>query len=111
MANFFEDVGRRVRVEIDGLAVADSTTAIALREGNLPIRYYFPKEDVRFDLLEPTDTATRCGWKGQARYWSATVDGKLHKDVVWAYESPLPEAARIAGRVCFYNERVDIIVG
>lgn len=39
-----------------------------------------------------------------------SIDGNEHTDVVWAYEDPLPEATQIAGRVCFYNEKVDLAV-
>ena len=106
----FEPLTTRVRVEIDGVVVADSKDAIALHEGSLPTRYYLPKEDVRFDLLTPTDTSTVCGWKGTARYWSADIGGDLHRDVVWGYETPLSGAEEIAGRVCFYNEKVDLLV-
>lgn len=106
----FEALDNRVRVEIEGVTLADSTKAIALHEGSLPTRYYLPKEDVRLDLLQPTDTSTVCGWKGTARYWSAEINGGLHRDVVWGYEEPLDGATEIAGRVCFYNEKVDILI-
>ncbi len=102
--------GRRVRVEIAGVTVADSTNASFLFETGLPTRYYFPKTDVRMDLLEPTASATQCPYKGTARYWSATVEGETHEDIVWGYDSPLPESQKIAGLVAFYNEKVDIYV-
>ena len=101
---------RRVRVEIDGVTVADSTNTFFLFETNLPTRYYFPKTDVRFDLLTPTETSTHCPYKGTARYWSVEVDGKTHEDIVWGYDAPLPESQKILGLVSFYNEKVDIYV-
>lgn len=101
---------RRVRVEIDGVTVADSTNASFLFETNLPTRYYFPKTDVRLDMLTPTDTATHCPYKGTARYWSADVNGQTYEDIVWAYDYPVPESQKIAGLVSFYNEKVDIYV-
>jgi uncharacterized protein (DUF427 family) len=99
---------RRVRVEIDGVTVADSTNGAFLFETELPIRYYLPKTDVRMDLLTPTDTRTACPYKGEARYWSVTVNGKTHEDIVWGYDSPLPESQKIVGMVAFYNEKVEI---
>ncbi|MCI0543678.1 MAG: DUF427 domain-containing protein [Actinobacteria bacterium] len=102
--------GRRVRVEIDGVTVADSTNTSFLFETGLPTRYYFPKTDVRFDLLTPTSTVTACPYKGTARYWTATVEAQSHPDVVWGYDFPLPESQKIAGLVAFYNEKVDIYV-
>ncbi|HEX6285933.1 MAG TPA: DUF427 domain-containing protein [Acidimicrobiia bacterium] len=101
---------RRVRVEIDGVTVADTTNASFLFETGLPTRYYLPKTDVRMDLLTPTDTSTSCPYKGTARYWSATVNGETHEDVVWGYDSPLPESQKITGLVSFYNEKVDVFV-
>ncbi len=108
--NTFTEFDGRITVSIDGVTVADSTDAILLQEGQLLPRYYLPKSDVRFDLLTPTETHTRCGWKGLASYWTVNVDGAEHADVVWAYEDPLPAAEQIAGRVCFYNEKVDLEV-
>jgi uncharacterized protein (DUF427 family) len=101
---------RRVRVEIDGVTVADTTNASFLFETNLPPRYYIPKTDVRMDLLNPTDLATHCPYKGTARYWSVEANGETHKDIVWGYDRPLPESQKIMGLVSFYNEKVDIYV-
>jgi uncharacterized protein (DUF427 family) len=101
---------RRVRVEVDGLTVADSTNATFLFETGLPTRYYLPKTDVRMDLLTPTDLATACPYKGTARYWNLTADGIPHENAVWSYDFPLLESQGIGGLVAFYNEKVDIYV-
>ena len=61
---------RHVVVEVDGVKVADSTHPTLLFETGLPVRYYLPKTDVRFDLLTPTDHHTRCPYKGTASYWT-----------------------------------------
>ena len=105
-----EQRSSRVRVEVDGVTVADSDTPTFLFEAGLPVRYYLPQSDVRMDLLTPTDLSTTCHWKGQARYWSVTVNGRTHDNIVWGYDHPLSEAEEIAGLVCFYNEKVDIFV-
>ncbi len=101
---------RRVRIEIDGETVADTTHASFLFETGLPTRYYLPKTDVRMDLLTPTDTQTACPYKGTARYWSVTLGGETYENAVWSYDAPLPESQKIAGLICFYNERVDVYV-
>jgi uncharacterized protein (DUF427 family) len=101
---------RRVRVEIDGVTVADSTNASFLFETGLPVRYYLPKTDVRMDLLTPTDLSTACPYKGTARYWSVTVDGETHDNLVWGYDTPLPESQKVGGLVAFYNEKLDIYI-
>ena len=99
---------RRVRVVIDGVDVADSTSGSFLFETGLPVRYYLPKVDVAMGLLTPTDLATACPYKGTARYWNATVNGERYENIVWGYDTPLPESQKIAGLVSFYNEKVDI---
>jgi uncharacterized protein (DUF427 family) len=99
-----------VRVEVDGVTVADSTNASFLFETNLPTRYYLPKTDVRMDLLTPTDLATHCPYKGTARYWSVEANGETRENLVWGYDSPLPESQRIMGLVSFYNEKLDIYI-
>ena len=102
--------GRRVRVELDGVTLAETANASFLFETGLPTRYYVPKSDVRMDLLSPTDRVTACPYKGTARYWSVRVDDNTHDDIVWGYDTPLPESQGVAGLVSFYNERVDIYI-
>jgi uncharacterized protein (DUF427 family) len=101
---------RHVVVRVDGVVVADSTRPTLLFETRLPTRYYLPADDVRGDLLQPTATTTSCPYKGDARYWSLTLDGVVHENVAWGYDAPLPESADVTGLICFYNERVDIEV-
>lgn len=99
---------RRVEVLIDGDLVADSRRAHLLFETHLPVRYYLPREDVRMDLLEPSERTTQCPYKGIANYWSVQAGGRLRKDVVWCYEDPIPECPKIRGLLAFFNERVDL---
>jgi uncharacterized protein (DUF427 family) len=101
---------RRVEIQVDGVTVADSTHAMMLFETGLPVRYYVPKVDVRFDLLTPTETVTHCPYKGAASYWSVRAGDRVHDDFAWSYPTPLPESERVAGLVAFYNEKVDIYV-
>jgi uncharacterized protein (DUF427 family) len=99
---------RHVRVELDGVTVADCAQPRILFETALPPRYYLPLSDVKMDLLRPSDTQTSCPYKGTASYWSVDTGQELHRDVVWIYRTPLPESQKIAGLACFYNEKADI---
>jgi uncharacterized protein (DUF427 family) len=101
---------RHVRVELDGMIVAETDRPRLLFETGLPTRYYIPKVDVRMDLLTPTDLRTRCPYKGEAVYWTATLDGRSYPDIVWSYPSPIPECPKIEGLLCFFNEKTDIYV-
>jgi uncharacterized protein (DUF427 family) len=99
---------RHVRVEIDGVTVADSRSPRILFETGLPPRYYLPLSDVRTDLLRPSDTSTSCPYKGTAAYWSVDTGSGQHQDAVWIYRTPLPESQKVAGLACFYDEKVDV---
>jgi len=99
---------RQVRVEIGGQVVAESQRPRLLFETNLPTRYYLPIEDVRMDLLEPTQTTSVCPYKGTASYWKLRGDA-AGRDVAWSYQDPIPEAPKIRGLIAFFNERVDAL--
>lgn len=101
---------RRVEVVIDGVTIAVTERPLLLFETGLPVRYYLPRGDVRFDLLETSGTRTGCPYKGEAEYWHARIGDALHEDIVWSYPEPFSESAKIAGLLSFYNERVDIVV-
>jgi uncharacterized protein (DUF427 family) len=97
---------RDVRVELDGETLAESSSPYLLFEPPLPVRYYLAPENVRTELLQPSDTRTFCAYKGQASYLSLAGEA----DVAWTYPEPLREAAEVTGRIAFFNERVDVVV-
>ena len=101
---------RRVQVVVAGEQVADSARPLLLLETSLPIRYYLPFSDVRTDLLHPSDTVSTCPYKGLARYWSVRVGETVVPDVAWSYPEPIAENPKIRDLVCFFNERVDLVV-
>jgi uncharacterized protein (DUF427 family) len=101
---------RNVRIELDGVTLAESSQPRILFETGLPPRYYLPKTDVRLDLLVPSDTATHCPYKGQSSYYSAPHSPEMGKDVAWWYPTPLPESQKVAGLVAFYDEHVDVFI-
>jgi uncharacterized protein (DUF427 family) len=102
---------RHVRVELDGVLLAESHSPVLVFETGLPTRYYLDRTDVRWEHLVPTATRTACPYKGQTSgYWSVRVGDQLHADLAWAYDFPTRELLPIAGLVAFYNEKVDLIL-
>jgi uncharacterized protein (DUF427 family) len=102
----FVHSSRHVRVERDGQVLAESSRPVLVFEPPLPVRYYLPAEDVRTDLLVPSDRRTRCAYKGEASYLSLPgFDG-----VAWFYPAPLREAGEIKDRIAFFDEHADITV-
>jgi uncharacterized protein (DUF427 family) len=100
---------RHVEVAVDGVVLADSTRPTVLFETRLPPRFYLPLPDLRLDLLRPSDTVTRCPYKGTAAYWSVELpDGSWHPDLFWTYRAPLPESQKVAGLAAVWTEKVDL---
>jgi uncharacterized protein (DUF427 family) len=102
---------RTVRVELEGVSLAESSSPVMVFETGLPTRYYFNRTEVHFDHLEATDTVTECPYKGTtSAYWSIHTSNAVHRDLAWAYDFPTRQLTPITGLVSFYNERVDITV-
>jgi uncharacterized protein (DUF427 family) len=101
---------RHVTVSLGEILLADSVRPTLLFETGHRARYYLPFTDVDVERLEPSESATACPYKGTASYWSVRVGDELHRDLAWTNRTPLPEAQKIAGLVCFYDERVDLSV-
>lgn len=99
-------VARRVRVVAGGELLADTGAALAMKEGDYPLVYYFPRKDVRMDRLERSTHSTHCPFKGDASYFSLKGGAR---DVVWSYEQPFDEMAAIREYLAFYPDKVEII--
>jgi uncharacterized protein (DUF427 family) len=102
---------RHVRIELDGVLLAESEATVMVFETGLPTRYYFDRGAVEFGHLEATETVTACPYKGQTSgYWSVLAGGEVHADLAWSYEFPTRQLLPIAGLISFYNEKVDVVV-
>ena len=91
----FAPSAKRIRVEFNGVTIADSDAAMVLKETRLAPTFYFPRADVRMDLLAPTEQHTHCPFKGNASYWTVTVGDRSAENVVWSYEQPYAEATEV----------------
>jgi uncharacterized protein (DUF427 family) len=101
---------RHVRVTVNGEVAAETERPKVLFETGLPPRYYFPEEDVRTDLLVPSEKETGCPYKGFASYWSVEAGGERVEDLVWCYPGPIEGVEKIRDHLCFFNEKVDLEV-
>ncbi len=101
---------RRIRIEYNGVVLADTERARALFEGTFPVvRYYLPAEDVRV-VLTPSALRTTCAYKGHATHFTAEVGDEELPDIAWSYPEPLADAAEVAGMIAFYQERLDVFI-
>ena len=100
---------RRVRVIAGGKVVADTTSALALKEATYPVVNYIPRKDADMSLLKPTAHTTHCPYKGDASYFNIEADGQTLQNAVWSYVTPFPAMAGITEYLAFYPSRVDRI--
>jgi uncharacterized protein (DUF427 family) len=99
---------RRVRLEHEGVVLAESGRPVLLFEGAFPLpRYYLPREDVVADL-DPGTLQTTCAYKGHATHYDVTAGETTLPNMAWSYEQPLDDVTGIAGLVSFYQERLDL---
>lgn len=101
---------RRVEVHHEGTLLAASDRPKMLLETGLPSRWYLPRDDVRMDLLVPSETRTTCAYKGHASYLSRGDGADDGADLAWFYPEPLHAAVPVQDDVSFWNERTDIIL-
>jgi uncharacterized protein (DUF427 family) len=103
--------GRTVRIELDGLVLAESSAPVAVFETGLPPRWYLERTAVDFTHLRPSDTETACPYKGRTTgYWSVQTSEALYPDLAWTYDFPTAPLLPIAGLVAFYDEKVDVFL-
>ncbi len=102
-----EPVHEMVTIRLGREDVARSSRAVRVVETGHPDRLYLPMEDVEQAALTPTNLSTRCPFKGVARYWTVSADGRVEENGAWAYDRPYDEAAALAGFVCFDSARFE----
>lgn len=111
-ADYRVDIHRRrnlVTATLDGVELARTNLPLLVDEQNHGLVFYFPRGDVRLDLLEAVpDHSTRCAWKGVATYWRAQGGTD---PIAWAYETPYPQVARIQDHIAFYQDKVTVSLG
>jgi len=98
----------RVVARVGDVVLGETERPLLVDEQDHGLVFYFPREDVHLERLQPTDSVSYCPFKGKASYWSTSDGGE---NVAWSYEDPYPEVSRLAGFVAFYQDRVDVQVG
>jgi uncharacterized protein (DUF427 family) len=93
----------------NGRVVADTTRALTLEEASLRPVQYIPRADADMRFFVRSRHATYCPYKGDAAYFSLSVDGRTAENAVWTYEAPYPAMAPIKEHLAFYPARVDRI--
>jgi uncharacterized protein (DUF427 family) len=104
------DTSRHVEVALAGETLAASSAPLVLFEASLPARWYFAPDEITAELAPNPDVRTGCAYKGRASYFDVRVADRAEPALAWHYEHPLQGMERIRRRICFFNERVELIV-
>ncbi len=97
-----ERVERLIRASLGGHTIIHSRRPLRVLETSHPPVFYLPPEDVAMEFLTPSGHETFCEYKGIARYYHLTVEGKKQSNVAWYYPQPSPGYEPIAGLIAFY---------
>ena len=102
-----EPVAARLRIELNGVVVAETQRGLRVVEtAGAPV-YYFPREDVRAECLSPGRGRSFCEWKGEASYWTVSAGERVEQNAAWSYENPTPGFEAIRGCLAFYARKMD----
>ncbi|WP_299535151.1 DUF427 domain-containing protein [Ulvibacterium sp.] len=65
--------------------------------------HYFPPQSIKKEFFKESKTHTTCPWKGQASYYTVSVNGAENKDAAWYYPEVSELAKAIKGHVAFWK--------
>jgi uncharacterized protein (DUF427 family) len=99
---------RRWRAAVKNHVIADSDNALILREAHMAPVVYFPRADVAMEYMGRTERHTHCPFKGEASYYTLTMNAEILENVAWSYEEPIDGMEQIAGRIAFYPGEVEL---
>lgn len=102
-----EPCAARVRVELGGVTIADSATALRVLETSQAPGIYIPPADVAMEYVFQTQRRTLCEWKGQATYFDIAVGDRSVPGAAWAYPEPIARYAELRDHLAFYPQCVD----
>jgi uncharacterized protein (DUF427 family) len=102
-----EPVKSRIRVEFQGIVIADSKKTYRVLETASPPAYYIPQGDIQMKYLEASNRSTLCEWKGKARYWTVRVGKKYSENAAWSYPEPWVGFELITDYIAFNASKMD----
>ncbi len=104
---FAERSRRRMRVKFAGEWIADSEDVVLLHEpGRYPVAY-FPRADVRADVLAGGERVTRHQDLGDTAWYAVNTDGRTAERAAWEFTGPPGYADELRGRVAFAWRAMD----
>jgi uncharacterized protein (DUF427 family) len=98
---------RRVRIELAGEIVAETTAALRVLETSHPPTIYVPPADIAPGRISETAGRSFCEWKGVARYFDVVARSRREVRAAWSYPEPAAPYEALRDHVAFYPGRMD----
>lgn len=105
-----ERTAAHLRVECQGIVVAETHHGLRVLETSQPPAFYFPPGDVDEALLRPNPLHTYCEWKGNASYADVLVGEHVVEEAAWWYPTPNTSMAALCDHFGFYAQKLDCFV-
>lgn len=102
-----EPVAQPIRIEIDGIVIAESTRAQRVLETASAPAIYLPVADIRMDLMRPESRGAVCEWKGPWVYWTLVTESRTVPQAGWGYTDPWDGFEPIRDHLSFYPAKFD----
>jgi uncharacterized protein (DUF427 family) len=102
-----EATEKRVRVVINGKTIADSVRpALLFESGTRPV-WYFPRADLRADLIERSGHESASPARGPATFWNLTAGNRRVENALWSHEHPPAGLEALKDYFAFAPDKVD----
>lgn len=102
-----EDSNKHIQVIFNGIIIADTKRSKRILETSHPPVYYIPPEDIKVEYLHPGSRTTFCEFKGQASYYTITVNDKSVPNGAWYYPRPSKGYENLTNFIAFYPGKMD----
>ena len=86
-------VAATIKAVVDGIAVAESASALIMHETRYAPVFSFPEKDVDMAQLQTADHHTYCPFKGNANHWTLKIGKDQQNPAAWQYREPFDESA------------------
>jgi uncharacterized protein (DUF427 family) len=104
---FIEPSERWIRGFLGEETVVDSRAArVVYEQGRLPI-YFFPPDDVRGDLLTPSERLSSSRILGEASWYDLQIGELTVDNAAWSFAAPPPGAEAVTGLIAFAWDALD----
>lgn len=95
-------------VRAKGAVLGESSRALELIEGDYPPVIYFPRDDISMAFFDPSETTSRCPYKGEATHFNFVAKSGTLEDAAWSYDDPKEAVAAIKRHIAFYANKVAV---